>query len=385
MDSLPRSLAVIALAAATEAATPLAVHGQGELTLAKRFFSTAAESLRRIDPSLKVEFGKQFESGWLDLSAGVTVHLDPADRRRDRFDATASASSRGAMHVVAGLRKVSWGVLESADLVDVINQRDSDARWPSRATLGQPMIGGSWLSTWGTLELYLLPWARPRPFSGRRGLLWSEYEVLDSAHRYRDSALLSRHAALATRWSLSASSWQVGLSMFTGTGRDPQFTLDRAGGLDPGWIPVYDRIRQIGLDAQYTEALWLGKLEVVVRDATNGRHVAFGMGLELAPTDYLSVFGEVLYDSRGKDGTTSLEHDAFAGARLLFQDGSAVAGVFIDLVTANSTGCIMIERRLLNDLAVRLELRAFAGASAKEPPLALREQTSLSITLRRFF
>jgi hypothetical protein len=179
--------------------------------------------------------------------------------------------------------------------------------------------------------------------------------------------------------------WDIGITYFGGIAREPWF--EPSGPVHTPYllIPTYDRVHQFGGDLQYTGSTWLWKLELVTSDPAPGRYVALGSGMEYTPVDYLSVFLEVLFDSRGRNATTSLEHDTFVGARLLFQDGSVTGGTSIDLNTGNVIASVEILRRLGNNVAAAFEFRWFAGRALREPPHALREETSVSLFLRRYF
>ncbi len=359
---------------------------EGEITFEGRAFVSSPASLTSTEPTLTAGFGNRTLFGRTDFRFGAWIRVDPLNPDRIRLDAKDIAwlGSAGEVDIAVGLRTVFWGVLESSHLVDVVNQQDPDIRWPRRRMLSQLMIASSWTSSWGTIDVYLLPWARPRPFAGRRGRLWSHHPVDGSVMRNADSSLL-RYLSGAARWSLATTQWDIGITYFGGTAREPWFEPSGPAHTPYLLIPTYDRVHQFGGDVQYTGSSWLLKLELVTRDPAPGRYVALGSGVEYAPVDYLSVFLEVLFDSRGRNATTSLEHDTFVGARLLFQDGSVQGGTSIDFNTGNVIASMEIQRRFGNNVAAAFEFRWFAGRALREPPHALREETSVSLFLRRYF
>ncbi len=358
---------------------------EGTITFEGRGF-TAPGSLSSAEPTLTVQVRNEALFGWSSSSVGVWLRVDPLNRDRIRIDARDISwyGAAGDLDLAVGFRRVFWGVLESAHLVDVVNQRDPDMRWPGHQTLSQPMVGATWSSGRSALEIYLLPWTRPRPFAGRRGRLWSNHPVDGSIYRYSESSLL-RHLSWAARWSISAAAWDVGITYFGGTSRDPRFEPSGPAHAPHSLIPTYDRVHQFGGDVQYTGSSWLWKFEVITTDPASQRYLALGSGMEYAPVDYLSLFLEVLWDSRGTLATTSLEHDAFAGVRLLFQDGSVVGGTSIDLESGNVIGSVQATRRFGGNLAAAIEIRWFAGRELREPRHALLEETSISLFLQRYF
>ncbi len=70
-----------------------------------------------------------------------------------------------------GVRKVFWGVAESQQLVDIINQTDLVENVDGEDKLGQPMVNIALIRSWGTVDFFLLPWFRERTFPGQVGRL----------------------------------------------------------------------------------------------------------------------------------------------------------------------------------------------------------------------
>jgi hypothetical protein len=377
---------LVVVMAMTASTSPSAAQVEGQVSFEWRTFTAPSHAWPRAEPTATVRLRQRFSAGPHEFVVAPSFRFDP--RNADRFhldgDEIALRGTAASLDFAVGMREVFWGVLESRHLVDVVNQWDPSVRWPREEKLGQPMIALTWTPDLGNVELFVLPWARPRPFDGRRGRLWSDLPVDTEIARSAET-LLGRHLGWAARWSLSGSAWDLGISYFDGSAREPRFESRTTPAGLTHLRPVYDRIRQIGLETQYTGQSLLWKAEFLAADAEPGRYVAAGSGVEYQPADYLSVFAEFLYDSRGRDAPTSLEHDLFLGTRLLYQDGSVTLGVSTDLSSGNIIGSAEVTRRLASDFIVGLELRAFAGDSADEPPFALREETSISLLIRRFF
>jgi hypothetical protein len=57
----------------------------------------------------------------------------------------------------------------------------------------------------------------------------------------------------------------------------------------------------------------------------------------------------------------------------------------VDVTTGHVIGSIEILRRLESDVVLGLDLRGFAGRATEEPRFALREETAVSLFLRRHF
>lgn len=172
--------------------------------------------------------------------------------------------TRGDWEFRTGIRKVFWGVAETQHLVDIINQTDAVDRPDGEVKLGQPMINVSRLTDIGDFDLYVLPYFRERSFAGRAGRFRPELIVEQDKAQY-ESADEKSNIDYAARWSHSLGVWDLGLSYFTGTGREPVLRPDETG---QSLMPTYIQIDQLGLDAQATVGSWLYKLEAIDRKAS---------------------------------------------------------------------------------------------------------------------
>ena len=173
----------------------------------------------------------------------------------------------GEWELRLGFDQVFWGVVESNSLVDIVNQTDLVESPDGKTKLGQPMVHGTLLGDWGTLELFGMTWHRPRTFPGRRGRLRGEPFVDQDRISY-ESAAEEWHVDVAGRYSGSFGPLDIGLTAFNGVSRDPALTPIFAVD-DPevqvAFAPHYELIRQFGLDAQVTTGPWLMKLEAIRR------------------------------------------------------------------------------------------------------------------------
>ena len=143
---------------------------------------------------------------WDDRSQILTIapfiRIDPDNRFRTRLDFLDLVWEKiwNDWEVAIGMRQVSWGVAESAALVDVINQRDfgEDAAAPGR--LGQPLLNLKTFTSLGSFEGYVLPYFRERRFAGRGAALWSPLPVdEDGAEFEHDRG--REHIDWTLRWS----------------------------------------------------------------------------------------------------------------------------------------------------------------------------------------
>lgn len=370
-----------------------------------------------------------------------------------------------------GVRQVFWGALESVHLADVINQTDFVEDIDGEDKLGLPSIDFSWYSPIGTLDFYFLPAFRERSFPGEEGRLRPLLPVDTAAARVDDE-----HPGYAVRYFNTFGGLDAGLYWFYGTSRDPRFdtafdgcditlTALIQGNPDPvmgtvtceeaeeqfgdtpippgieiqevrvaienaRFVPVYDRVTQVGLDLQYVTGGLSLKAEAIHRHAGDYHFSAAGAGLEytlygILGSGYdLGLLAEYLYDNRGgldpdvadagdqlsrtgevvfgsieranafqtgveeTQNAASFQDDLFLGARLTFNDlaGSEIlAGVINDLETDAVFGTLEASRRFFEVYRVELTGQLFSQIPATDPLYGLRDDDYLELTITRFF
>ncbi|MEM6637422.1 MAG: hypothetical protein AAF667_16185 [Pseudomonadota bacterium] len=293
--------------------------------------------------------------------------------------------------VTIGADRVFWGVVESVNVVDVINQRDALENPDLDEKLGQPMIRFAALTGIGTFEVYYMPTFREREFVGLESRNRLPAPVNSSAALF-DREDGSNADDFALRYSNTFGSVDLGVSYFYGTSRAPLLSFDGASGT---FIPRYQRLRQIGADLQYTAGAWLWKLEATETEiAADSFNSAVG-GLEYTFFDVagsgrdVGLIAEYLYDGRttGLSPATPFDDDVFLGTRITWndvQDTEFLAGVIIDRDTNAAQFSIEFERRIGENNLLELEFR---GVDAQGDPLltAFEDDTALTLRWSRFF
>ncbi len=259
----------------------------GDLAVEVRHFATDRAGQGSDDPSvagsLELEWYHDWDEGDQRLAFTPFLRSDDTDSERSHPDirelywrrSFSNDHLSGDLYV--GVRKVFWGVTESLHLVDIINQTDLVENLDTEDKLGQPMI--QWTSIFGdgSLDVFLLPWFRERTFPGRLGRPSLPLPV--SGRPIWESDDEQRHLDWAARWSQFVGDFDLGISLFSGTAREPRLVPGLEDG-EPVLIPHYDLLDQLGLDVQYTKGDWLFKLEAIARDDGLGRSNAFVGGLE---------------------------------------------------------------------------------------------------------
>lgn len=359
------------------------VRVEADLGLQNRFF--ARNSLNNGDQvqqslAANLDLNREWNGGADSIQLSAFGRIDSDDSRRTHADlrqfSYVHAASNWQLEV--GIGQVFWGVVEFNHLIDVVNQTDLIENIDIEDNLGQPLIGLTLLRDWGTLEIFALPGFRERTFASLDGRLTAALPIDRSAVRYESGAEDSRVDGLV-RYSHQLGAAEFGLYYFNGTRRTARFELGERdtsieGAAEAVLIPVYDTVRQTGLDLQANRGDTAFKLEALHSVGGPEEYFAFAAGVEHT---FVGVFGgrsdwglvgEYHWDERGAGAFDSIfERDIALGARWLSNDlvdTTALFGVIWD--TRNNEYLLSIEasRRLGDHWNVALEARGFGGGMA---------------------
>lgn len=348
---------------------------------------------------------------YLEDEAGRSLNLTPffrydsADAQRTRFDLREAyillfgALGSGEWELRLGIDRLFWGVVESRNLVDIVNQVDLIEHPNEKTRIGQPLAYVTWSADWGVLELLGLPYHRARTFPGRHGRLRGSL-IVDDNYREYESSSGKWHPDFAARYSHSAGLLDFGISAFNGTAREPFFGLCTDCGDQPVLYPVYDQIRQFGLDTQLTTGPWLFKLEAIRRSGARNllnmeeNYTAFVLGGEytfftLWNSDIdLTLFAEWDRDGRGRRATNFFENDLFLAARIALND---VQGTEFFTSVLNDVGrdqrifTVEMSRRLSDTWSVNLEAVSVSNIDEAEIYYDLRRDSFIQCNLNYNF
>lgn len=329
----------------------------------------AGQAAAGVSVALQPEWRR--DDGEAQQAAVLFGRWDQRDARRSHWDVRELYLLRAGEGYEwrLGVRKVFWGTVESRHLVDVVNQTDLVEDLDEEEKLGQPMANLALIREWGTLDLFALPVFRERTFPGRDGRPRTRPPV-DVDQASYESGRGRSQASFAARWSRVWGAWDLGLSHFSGAGREPTLSPGLDGAGRPVLVPRYELVEQTGVDLQATHGRWLWKLEAMRRA---GQGPAFGAavgGFEytfsraLGTDADLGLLGEYLYDERGSRGGP-FQDDAMAGLRLALNDAasSQLLGVaVVDRLTQARFVRVEASRRLGERWTLALDGRFFAGA-----------------------
>lgn len=329
----------------------------------------------------------------LRFGAVAFGRLDLEDDERSHADLReANLSLAGeTWDLNVGIDKVFWGVTESRHLVDVINQSDVVEDIDEEDKLGQPMVNLNLQRDFGRFELYVLPRFRERTFPGANGRLRPALPVDGDAAVFeaRDG---KRHRDVSLRYSHFVGDFDIGAYIFDGTSREPWFQV-----ADDGLrlVPVYEQMRQFGVDVQLTRGSWLGKLEAISRETSGETFSAAVGGVEYTffgargSAADVGILFEYLYDGRSDLAPpTPFDSDVFLGARLALNDASdtsALAGVVFDVDTHDTFLNVEAERRFGDNLTLDVRLRLFRTRHGQDPLSFLGRDDYLQLTLSWYY
>ncbi len=188
--------------------------------------------------------------------------------------------------------------------------------------------------------------------------------------------------------------WDIGLSHFSGTGREPLFIAALTPEGELVLRPWYQLVEQSGLDVQATLNNWLWKLEAVRRSSGTELYGAATAGFEY--TRYgiagsamdIGWVMEYLYDSRGQQATAPFADDLMLGVRLSSNDIAGTEflfGVIGDVNGAARFYSIEGSRRVDDHVRVELEGRFLSGMTEGESLYSLRDDDYLELSLGYYF
>ena len=331
---------------------------------------------------------------------------DHADPRRTHFDLREAYLllfgdvGDGGWEARLGVGQVTWGVVESQPLVDIVNQVDFVEHPGGEAKLGQPMAHVTWFGEWGTLEVLGMSGHRARTFPGSRGRLRLPV-LVDHENVQYDSSAGRWRLEVASRYSHSLGLVDLGASFFDGTSREPFFFP--AGGTDGQLVLIqhYAPIRQFGADLQVTAGAGLLKAEAIQRTGARnllgieqayfasvlgGEYSLYGVAGSAVD---VTLLGEWSYDSRGPTATPSrtpntLENDIFLATRFAFNDVQSTeftASVLLDARRANRLLALEFARRLSNDWSVRAEGVAILSLDEADIFYEMRRDSFIDMSL----
>jgi len=355
-------------------------------------FSQQGQFPNQMDDNLTLSFKPKWSGEWNNgddaWSVEIFLRADNKDEGREHADIRELLWLHldGDNEWRVGINTMFWGVTESQHLVDVINQIDQVEGVDGEDKLGQPMIHLKQYHDWGVLDFLVLPGFRERTFQAAEGRLRFPFVVDTSAPIY-DSSDENNHVDYAFRFSQTYGDLDLGVSLFKGTNRDPQF--------DPGsGIPHYVQMTQVALDMLLIADDWIWKLEIIHRDTDPSAYQALTGGFEYTfygvyDSDInIGSLAEYSYDSRDEGQRGVFDRDLFVGARLAFNDAQSselLAGIIYDTEKHSQSFRLEGNRRFGDSWKGTIEMQVFSNVDPSDPLAAFEKDDFLLLEIARFF
>ena len=337
-------------------------------------------------------------SSLTSVSANVTFYFENDDYRSFtltpnlRYDAVDSERNladlkeayfltfgdigQGEWELRLGFDQVFWGVVESRNIVDIVNQTDVADHPDEKSKLGQLMAHLTFTGDLGTLELFAMPFHRLRTYPGTKGRFRSQIPVDNNRATY-ESEHEERNIDWAAQYSNSFGLLDFGISTFYGTSREPKLVPSE----DRMLIPHYETIRQFGLYGQVTTGPYLFKLEAIDRRGASNligqkeNYKAYVLGAEYSFYSIfdsqidMTLFVERTYDTRKSRATNAFEDDIFLTSLFTFNDVNStefVAGTLISRDRESQTLALEFSRRLTDQWALEIDSLFVLNANATD-------------------
>lgn len=401
MRTTPLSIAVLSATLLLGQTVTVAAQWQWSGSIAgewRGFFDAATDTRQEnnyLSLAVKPELFTQWDDSKQQLTIAPYLRIDSHDDERDHFDFRQLdwlyVSEQWELR--AGIRKVFWGVTESQHLVDIINQTDLVEDIDGEEKLGQPMVNLALIRNWGTVDFYLLPGFRERTFPDAGGRPRTQPYV-DTNFAHYQSSDEQHHLDWALRWFHSLGDWDIGVSHFSGTGREPLLIPTTNDHGEVVLSPYYELIEQTGIDLQATKAAWLWKLEAIYRRSelddffavTSGFEYTF-YGIKNSAID-LGIVMEYLFDDRGAASSSAYQDDIMLGFRLNMNDpmgSEALLGIILDRETQSQLLSLEASRRLSSHWKLQVEARLFHNIDQSDPLYSLRNDNHVQMELAYYY
>lgn len=352
--------------------TSSALDFKGEVSIQGQAFTAssqhAADHKSNASVAADIELYQEFDGSNKSITFRPFIRLDQHDDERSHLDIREliylQASDRWEFKV--GLGQVFWGVAESRNIVDVINQSDQVEGLTSSDKLGQPLLNFTSINSWGDISVFVLPYFRERSFAGIDGRPRFSIPVDADAPQY-ESGDKENHLDIAFRYSHYINEWDFGLSYFRGTSRTPQLRPDAQTG---SLVPYYFQLSQPGIDVQATLESWLLKLEAIYQSGDQIEdHAEIVTGLEYSFYGVfetaldIGIIAEYLWDQRDQS-SNNFQNDILLGLRFAANDEQsteALIGVIADLDGNGQVFTLEANRRIGNAIKLSAEAVIWEG------------------------
>ncbi|MCW8093452.1 hypothetical protein [Alteromonas sp. ASW11-130] len=286
-------------------------------TNGRYYFEEKSEAVSdQLSGGIRVEAKLKYALEKLTFNGEIFTNWDSMDNAR-RYTDIRKANvyfSNSKITLGAGVDTFFWGVSESINVVNVLNQSDLRESLDGKVKLGQTFISMSHPFSNGEFSIYFLPEFRPIDFPERPafGLPVSEKNVYENNEK---------EGGFATRALFYFSDYEFAVSYFEGTRRSPilipQVNLKEL-------LPYYIQTKNVLLDGVYLADDFTLKLEAKFGKERESAFTTSNIGIEYPSyilEDYIDeiiFIAEYVFDDRGITAETHGQNDIFIGAKFDF-------------------------------------------------------------------
>ena len=348
--------------------------------------------------SLEPEIYSEWSSGG-NFIFRPFLRLDSVDNNRTHFDLREGIYSwyGDDWESSIGLGQVFWGVAESKNLVDIINQFDVVDDPLLKTKLGQPLINLTLIRDTGYYEFFVMPYFREQTSPGNKGRLRLDPEFSKGTTKFEGGSQWTPETAI--RWSNNYNDYDISIHSFFGYGRSPSIDINLVDGKIK-YEPNYQRIRQIGGTVQKNSGATLYKFEWLAKDGQKdanlrrGGYLASILGLEhtlykaIGDNGDLGFLMEYNFDSRRVRSTDTLQDDIFMAIRLALNDSEnteLLLGSIFDLDGDGQIYQVDFGRRINDSLTFGIRGAIYQNGRPGSNLYILRQDSWLEIDLRKYF
>lgn len=339
----------------------------------------------------------------LSFSLSEGKHLfrtTPVFRRRDRQDSHFDFKRFSYLgifdqvEVSFGYDQFFWGVAESINVVNIINQLDLADDITGESRFGQSYFSFNYISeTMGSWQFLGFPNYRYRSFPGSKERFrgpFIEYNVNGGL----EEPAVGSNFDYALRWSKGLDRLEWAVFYFYGVDRDPNILF----------IPntysfetIYHKANQIGLEGQYTGDQWIFKTEVLEKDPlgdSGSKHYLSVTGFEylyglIGNQSELTFIGENIVDTRHESSPLGLFNHLFLGTRLDINNTSSSvieAGLFFNKESQQTSLSVLeFETRLTNQWKLQSRAVGFLDPAPGTLGSLIKEDDYFELNLSYFF
>tara|TARA_B100001057_G_C22809626_1_gene934901 strand:+ start:548 stop:1699 length:1152 start_codon:yes stop_codon:yes gene_type:complete len=288
--------------------------------------------------------------------------------------------------VYLGYRHTFWGVAESRNLVDLVNQQDLAAGVSPDNKLGAPSISIETYLGSGELQYWYIPRFRERTFNDANAHPGFGMPVSPAQFA---NVKGSKASDQALRYANSIGDIDFALSIFDGTVREPLILFQELE--QPTIVPYYERMRSVGLELQYTGESILYKFEGLTGTQSEKDFDAVVFGTEKTvysvfetPWD-MGLIIEYQYDERPQ---AMLDRTLVSGIRLTANDEfdtNLLAIYTVGNDFSQSLFGLEVSRRLRTGMTLDLSYLLYHSDKQNLPFYSLVDDSELSFTIGYYF